>query len=177
MPGTMKFVVDCMLGKLAKWLKILGFDTIYLNKAEDRDLLLIGRRQQRVLLTKDNRLLAAAKDIRSLFIESDDWPEQLGQVLDTYKLADSVRPHSRCLACNVELKSIPKKAARNLVTPFVLEKASSFAICPSCERVYWPGTHFHSMDTKVGEILREAEARGQQSRRKKGEPGRSSKTT
>ncbi|HUU37381.1 MAG TPA: Mut7-C RNAse domain-containing protein, partial [Candidatus Desulfaltia sp.] len=105
----MKFVVDCMLGKLAKWLKILGFDTVYLNKAEDRDLLLIARRQQRTLLTKDHGLLEAAKDVRSLFIESDDWPEQLAQVLDTYKLGDAVRPHSRCLSCNVELKIIPKR--------------------------------------------------------------------
>ncbi|MFZ2055191.1 MAG: Mut7-C RNAse domain-containing protein [Candidatus Aminicenantales bacterium] len=172
----MKFVVDCMLGKLAKWLKILGFDTVYLNKVEDRDLLLIARRQQRILLTKDHRLLEAATDIRSLFIESDDWPEQLAQVLGTYKLGDAVRPHSRCLRCNVELKIIPKKTARNLVTPFVLERASSFAICPSCERVYWPGTHFRSMDMKIGEILRKAGSRGRPRKRKKEDPERSSKT-
>jgi len=171
----MKFVVDCMLGKLAKWLKILGFDTVYLNKAEDRDLLLIARRQQRTLLTKDHGLLEAAKDVRSLFIESDDWPEQLAQVLDTYKLGDAVRPHSRCLSCNVELKIIPKRTARNLVTPFVLERASSFAICPSCERIYWPGTHFRSMDLKIGAILRKAGIRRQPRKRKKDGPERVSK--
>jgi uncharacterized protein with PIN domain len=171
----MKFVVDCMLGKLAKWLRILGFDTVYLNKAEDRDLLLIARRQQRILLTKDLGLLQAAKDIRSLFIESDDWPEQLGQVLVAYNLGDSVRPHSRCLTCNVKLKTIPKQTARNLVTPFVLERASSFAVCPSCERVYWPGTHFRSMDAKIGEILEKARIRRQPGPKKKDAPGRPSK--
>jgi uncharacterized protein with PIN domain len=171
----MKFVVDCMLGKLAKWLKILGFDTVYMNKAEDRELLSIARRQQRTLLTKDHGLLEAAKDVRSLFIESDDWPEQLVQVLANFKLGDSVRPHSRCLDCNVELKIIPKKTARNLVTPFILERASSFAICPSCERIYWPGTHFQSMDAKIGGILRKTRARRQSRPRKKDGPGRSSK--
>jgi hypothetical protein len=162
----MKFVADCMLGKLAKWLRILGFDTVYLNKAEDLDLLQIARRQRRALLTKDHALLEAAKDVRSLFIESDDWPDQLVQVLDTYRLRNSVRPHSRCLACNVNLKIIPKKTARNLVTPFVLEKASSFAICPSCERVYWPGTHFRDMDATIERILRKGEARRKYGKRK-----------
>jgi uncharacterized protein with PIN domain len=164
-----------MLGKLAKWLKILGFDTVYLNKAEDRDLLLIARRQHRVLLSKDQRLIEAAKNVRTLFIESDDWPEQLRQVLVTCALADSVRPHSRCLACNVELRQIPKKAAKNLVTPFVLEKGSSFAVCPSCERVYWPGTHFHSMDTKIREILRKPGIRKQVKHKDRAGPGRPSK--
>ncbi len=171
----MKFVVDCMLGKLAKWLKILGFDTVYLNKAEDSDLLRIARSERRTLLTKDHGLLAAAKGVRSLFVGSDDWPGQLVQVLDAYGLRGAVRPHSRCLACNVELKRIPKSAARNLVTPFVLERSASFAICPSCERVYWPGTHFHSMDGRIEGILRGPETPGRSGKKKRSGPGRSSK--
>jgi hypothetical protein len=171
----MKFVADCMLGKLAKWLKILGFDTLYLNKAEDRDLLLIARRQRRTLLTKDHRLLEAAKSVRSLFIQSDDWPEQLQQVLVTFNLGGSVRPHSRCLACNVKLKPIPRKAAKNMVTPFILEKASCFAVCPSCERVYWPGTHFRSMDATIRRILRKAGSRSRTGQEDKNEMGRPSK--
>jgi uncharacterized protein with PIN domain len=173
----MKFVVDCMLGKLAKWLKILGFDTVYLNKAEDRDLLQIARRQRRILLTKDHGLLEAAKNVRSLFVKSDDWPEQLVQVLDTYGLREAVRPHSRCLGCNLKLKVIPKSSARNLVTPFVLERSASFAICPACERVYWPGTHFQSMDRRIEGILQRAEYQKPPGKRRKKSPGRSSKKT
>jgi uncharacterized protein with PIN domain len=154
MPGAMKFIVDCMLGKLAKWLRILGFDAVYLNKAEDRDLLLLARREKRILLTKDQELLLAAAGLPSLFIESDNWQEQLAQVLDAYRLRDRAKPHSRCLACNIELKRIPKRLARNLVTPFVFEQATSFAICPSCGRVFWPGTHFEDMDLKIARILR-----------------------
>jgi uncharacterized protein with PIN domain len=171
----MKFVVDCMLGKLAKWLMILGFDTVYLNKAEDSDLLDIARRQRRTLLTKDHDLLEAAGSVRSLFIESDDWPEQVVQVLDIFRLRDAVRPHSRCLSCNVKLKPIPKKAARNLVTPFVLQKASSFAVCPSCERVYWPGTHFDGMAARIGVLLRKEGDKGKPGPAKSMTPAGSSK--
>ena len=155
----MKFVVDCMLGKLAKWLKILGFDTVYLNKVEDSDLLLLARREKRVLLTKDQELLLAASGHPCLFIESDIWQEQVAQVLDAFRLRDRARPHSRCLACNIKLKRIPKRLARNLVTPFVFERAPSFAICPSCGRVFWPGTHFQDMDRKVDRILRPRQKR------------------
>lgn len=150
----MKFVVDCMLGKLAKWLRILGFDTVYLNKAEDRELLRLARREKRVLLTKDHGLLQAARGFPRLFIESDDWRQQLVQVLDAYKLRGRARPHSRCLRCNVELKRLPKRLAKNLVAPFVYERSRSFAICPSCGRVYWPGSHFEDMELKVAGICR-----------------------
>jgi len=154
MVWAMKFIVDCMLGKLAKWLKILGFDAVYLNKAEDRDLLVLARREKGVLLTKDRELLVAAVGLPTLFIESEDWQKQLAQVLDAFKLRKRARPHSRCLLCNVELKRIPRSRARNLVTPFVFERTPSFAICPSCGRVFWPGTHFQDMDLKIARILR-----------------------
>jgi len=150
----MKFIVDCMLGKLAKWLKILGFDTVYLNRAEDSELLILARREKRVLLTKDQELLQAATGLQSLFVESDDWQEQVTQVLDAFRLRNRAEPYSRCLACNVALKGIPKRRARNLVTPFVYGRAVSFAICPSCGRVFWPGTHFEDMDLKIAGIMR-----------------------
>ena len=153
MPGEMKFVVDCMLGKLAKWLKILGFDAVFVNEAEDRELLHLARREKRILLTKDYELFAAAARLPRLFIESEDWPEQVAQVLEAFRLRPWARPHSRCLACNVELKKIPRRLARNLVAPFVFERAASFAICPECGRVFWPGTHFEDMDRKIARIL------------------------
>ena len=157
---AMKFVADCMLGKLAKWLKVLGFDVIYLNRASDAELLRLARRDKRTLLTRDHPLLESAKNIRSLLIASEDWPAQLAQVLDAFKLRSAIKPCSRCLACNVPLESLPKKKARNLVTPFIYEQASSFAVCPSCGRVFWPGTHYKDMDSKIETILRKKRAPG-----------------
>jgi hypothetical protein len=148
-----------MLGKLGKWLRILGFDALYTNKAEDRDLLLLARRENRVLLTKDHELLRSAADLPRLFVESDSWPEQLIQVLDAFKLKGKAKLHSRCLACNVGLRRIPKKSARNLVPPFVFARASSFAACPACGRIFWPGTHFRDMDRTIDRILGKKKAR------------------
>ena len=150
----MTFLVDCMLGKLAKWLKILGFDTVYFSRAEDDDLLALARREDRVLLSRDHALLGRAKGLSKLLIEKETWPDQIRQVLEHFDLFDSVRPYTRCLECNVALKALSKAEAANIVVPFVLEHADSFALCPSCGRVYWPGTHFEAMKDQIEEILK-----------------------
>jgi len=150
----MTFVADCMLGRLAKWLKILGFDVLFYSKAEDRDLVEIARREGRVLLTRDSGLIEkAGKRPDRLFIRSDGWEDQVVQVLDEYGLWDGVRPNSRCIECNRALKPLGKDRARNLVTPYVLEHASSFALCPGCGRVFWQGTHFGDMERKIAALL------------------------
>jgi uncharacterized protein len=153
------FVADCMLGRLAKWLKILGFDVAYFSKAEDRALAALARREGRVLLTRDAGLIErTARRPGRLFIRSQDWEEQVLQVLDDLALWDEVRPNTRCLPCNLPLKPLSRERARNLVTPFVAEQADSFAVCPSCDRVFWHGTHFGDMERKIAKLL---ERRGQ----------------
>lgn len=149
----MKFIVDCMLGKLAKWLKILGFDTLYFSKIEDSELLTLAKKEVRTLLSRDNALLQKSRSIPTLFIKSEDWKSQLKQVLDDFKLWQEVRPYSRCIECNFELKDLSKRRAKNLVTPFVYERAKSFALCPCCGRVFWKGTHQQDMEHKIKEIL------------------------
>lgn len=151
--SRMKFIVDCMLGKLAKWMKILGFDVLYFSKIEDIELVSRARKEARILLSRDHALLARARDLKKLFIESEAWEDQVHQVADFFCLWDEMKPYSRCLECNVGLKPLAKSQAANLVAPFVLEKADSFAICPACGRVFWPGTHFEEMESKVSEIL------------------------
>jgi uncharacterized protein with PIN domain len=148
------FVADCMLGRLAKWLKILGFDVLYFSKAEDGELVALARREGRILLTRDSGLIEkAAKRPNRLFVRSDDWQDQVVQVLDELALWDEVRPNSRCLECNRALKPLEKERARNLVTPYVLEHAASFAMCPECGRVFWQGTHYGDMERKIAKLL------------------------
>jgi len=150
----MKFIVDCMLGKLAKWLKILGFDVIYFKKIEDKELLSLAQKESRTLLTRDNEMIGKAKGIKCLFIESGEWRQQIEQVLENFNLWQKIRPYSRCIDCNLELKNIPKNRAKNLITPFVYERAKSFALCPGCGRVFWKGSHYQDMEFKIENILK-----------------------
>jgi len=150
----MEFIVDCMLGKSAKWLKILGFDVLFFNKIEDKDLLDIAKKESRILLSRDTELIERAYPVKSLFIESDDWREQVEQVLEELNLWEQVKPLSRCIECNDKLNDLPKKRAKNLVAPFVYEQVNSFSICPGCGRVFWKGTHHKDMELKIKEILR-----------------------
>ena len=150
----MTFVADCMLGRLAKWLRILGFDVVYLSKAEDSELVAIARNENRVLLTRDTGLIErTSKRPNRLFIRSDDWEDQVVQVLDEFDLWDQVRANTRCIACNLPLKPIPRERARNLVTPWISEHASSFALCSGCDRVFWQGTHYGDMERKIERLL------------------------
>ena len=149
----MKFIVDCMLGKLAKWLKILGFDTLYFSMIEDSDFLRLAKEEERVILTRDTGLIKKSGRMKKLFIESENWKIQVRQVLDAFNLWEKASPNSRCIECNVQLKDLPKRKARNLVTPFVYEHAESFALCPNCQRIFWQGTHFQDMEYKIQEIL------------------------
>jgi uncharacterized protein with PIN domain len=150
----MKFVVDCMLGKLAKWLKILGFDALFFSKITDDELLAIAEKEDRVLLTRDTGLIRQAKNTQTLFLESEEWPNQVRQVLERFDLWQSVKPHTRCIDCNVDLKDLSRENAKNLVTSFVFEHADSFALCPGCGRVFWRGSHFKDMEAQIEQILK-----------------------
>ncbi len=148
----MTFVVDCMLGKLSKWLRILGFDTLYDSSADDDRLLAEARRDGRVLLSRDTGLLARAGKLPKLAVKSESWPEQVEQVLDAFDLWSAMAPYTRCLDCNVRLRSLSREAARNLVPAHVADGAEEFALCPSCGRVFWPGTHYRAMEEKLSRL-------------------------
>ncbi|HUM35188.1 MAG TPA: Mut7-C RNAse domain-containing protein [Candidatus Saccharicenans sp.] len=153
------FIADCMVGKLARWLRLLGFDVSYYSKIEDAKLIELAANENRIILTRDHELINKIKKIESLrdkflLIESERWEEQVEQVLDHFKLRDKIKPNSRCLDCNAELKSLSKDRARNLVPPFVYEQSSSFALCPVCGRIFWKGTHFRDMENKLRRFTR-----------------------
>jgi len=150
----MKFAVDCMLGKLAKWLRILGFDAVFFSKIEDDDLISIAEGEGRIILTRDTGLIEKADDARTLFIRSEAWREQVLQVLDELDIWKAAIPYSRCVECNAVLKSLPKERAINLVSPFVYEQSEAFALCPGCGRVFWKGSHFENMNETLDDILK-----------------------
>lgn len=155
----MKFIADYMVGKLARWLRLLGFDVVYHVKIEDDKLIELARKEHRTILTRDHELIKKASRIKSLqkktlLIESQRWEEQVEQVLDHFDLRKKIDPNSRCLVCNTRLKILPRTRARNLVPPFVYEQADSFALCPDCSRIFWKGTHFRDMEKKLARFLK-----------------------
>ncbi len=148
----MKFLADAMLGRLAKWLRILGYDTAYFSQIEDSELVRIARAEGRMLLTRD-RELARRKGFSCLLIESDRFEEQMRQLLRDLDL-DVDSSSSRCARCNTALRPVGKEEVEERVPPYVLRRHEHFSLCPRCDKVYWRGTHWQRMWQRVDEIRR-----------------------
>ena len=138
------FIADVMVGKLARWLRVLGFDVLYSNKYEDDEIIRISDAESRLILTRDVALAARRPKTQSLFIESGDYKEQVRQVVESLHLGE-FKTFSRCLECNARLEEMAKEAAFERVPPFVYLTQERFARCPSCDRIYWRGTHTQDM--------------------------------
>jgi len=145
-----RFLADGMLGSLAKWLRILGYDTTYYPHLEDNEIARLARAEDRVLLTRDTGLLRR-KGLHSLFVESELLEQQLAQVLQDLDLQDE-QPFSRCPVCNTMLEDVPKHEAWGQVPPYVFQTQQAFRLCPACDRFYWRGTHWRRMLQKVKEL-------------------------
>lgn len=141
-----KFLATSELGRLAKWLRILGYDVLSLpSSAERRTIVLESLKQERVILTRDSRL-SRYGGVRTLKIKSEDFREQLKQVRKELALkAEEEDLFSRCVVCNTELESIEKKKVKARVPAHVYETQEQFAGCKKCKRVYWAGTHWGNM--------------------------------
>ena len=144
----MRFVVDAMFGTLAKWLRILGFDTIFARDLADSEIMALADREDRILITRDKEL--AGRSDNSLFLNSDVLDEQIAQVLERYP-ADEGRTLTRCLECNGLLVPVEKAEVRN-VPDAVLEREDEFSKCPNCGRFYWPATHWENMMERIAEL-------------------------
>lgn len=147
----LRLLADGMLGRLARWLRLLGYDTAYENDADDLELARRARAEGRVLLTRD-RSLAARRGLRTLLIESERVQEQVRQVVET--LGPPSNPAlSRCSLCNVPLEPATPRQVADRVPPYVLQTQKRFGICPACGRVYWAGTHLEHMKRYLGKSL------------------------
>ncbi|MGE5809609.1 MAG: Mut7-C RNAse domain-containing protein [Nitrospirota bacterium] len=144
----MKFIADVMLGRLAKRLRLLGYDVLYDPALDDNDIVRLSLEQRRVILTRDATLAARPLASNHLFVRSDHVEEQLEQVL-TISPRDA-SPLTRCSLCNEPLASMTRQEARDLVPPYVFEKNETFQQCTICGRVYWEGTHVWRMIGRAG---------------------------
>ncbi len=137
-----RFVADAMLGRLARWLRLLGWDVLYDPHRDDRELARIAAREDRVLLTRDRGLLARRIVRRGLLVRHDDVGAQLAQVLAELGLRpDPARAWTRCSVCNTPTEDVPKESVRDRVPAYTFATHERFRLCPGCGRVYWPGSH------------------------------------
>jgi hypothetical protein len=148
----MKFIVTEELGRLAKWLRILGFDTVYFPKGEKRDLVLRSLREDRVILTRDSRM-SRFTGIRHLHIDTDFVEEQLEQAIRELNLEiDREQLFSICVVCNEPLEEAPRNSVKDKVAPYVFETQKVFMRCGRCGRTYWKGTHWALAQKFLGKL-------------------------
>jgi uncharacterized protein with PIN domain len=148
--GELKFAADRMLGRLARWLRVLGLDVIYGPHLTGYGLIRAARQEQRLILTRDRRL-KQKQPPKFILIESDHYPEQLRQVIQECGLIVGAALFTRCLECNAVLQLQAKQSVEKTVPPYVFATQESFSWCPKCHRVYWPATHHERM---LGELRR-----------------------
>lgn len=147
---THRFAVDKMLGRLATWLRLIGCDTTYGSHLAGSSLIRHARTEARTILTRDHRVLRAATGLSVLFIASNDFRQQLCQVIHACHLDPFAALFTRCTACNTPVAVVLKAQVEDQVPAYVFATHEGFARCPSCHRIYWPGTH----DDRVREQLR-----------------------
>ncbi len=147
------FAADSSLGKLAKWLRILGFDALYVAGRPGKSLFSFAK-EKRVLLTRSTALLNENPGFDLIFIRPDNPKEQVRQVVrETHISFSDIRPFSRCIRCNLPLAEMARQDARGQVPEYVYETATYFRRCPGCRRVYWPGTHSERAAGRIRELF------------------------
>ncbi len=149
-----RFVADVMLGRLAKWLRIAGFDVLYSNRFTDDQLVDLSAGEARILLTRDTRLLVRKAVRQFIFLQGETVQDQIRQIFAITRTSDLPGLLTRCLACNEVLNEVPRESVRATVPPYVFETQRQFKTCPKCRKIYWPGTHRQSVVRTLEALLR-----------------------
>ncbi len=151
-----KFIVDNNVGKLAKWLRIMGYDTLFFNGSNDSRMVAVALAEGRVLITKDTQIMKRGVitrgQLKAILIQSDQPEQQMQQVVANLNLDCCFKPFSVCLECNKPLEEKSKEQSKDLVPPYVFRTQNQFMECPSCHRIYWRGTHWQRMKEKLNKF-------------------------
>jgi uncharacterized protein with PIN domain len=157
MADTTKFIVDHNVGKLVKWLRLMGYDTRFFDGSDDSELVAMAQAEGRVILSRDTQIMKrrviTSGELKAVLIESDQPERQIHQVIDTLGLDCRFRPFALCLECNQPLVERSKEEVKELVPPYVFKTQSQFMQCPDCQRIYWRGTHWQAMTKRLNKFV------------------------
>jgi hypothetical protein len=155
-----RFIVDSNVGKLAKWLRMMGYDTVFINSIDDDELIRIALKEERVLLTKDTQIMkrrvVTSGELRTILVREDNPKEQLLRVVKALNLDCQVRQFTRCLECNHNLEPRSREEVKGLVPPYVFRTQTQYMQCPRCCRIYWRGTHWQRMRAELEKLVEKA---------------------
>jgi len=152
-----RFIADAHLGGLAKYLRMLGFDTLYDNGFTDVQVARISAADQRIVLTRDRALLMHKLIDHGCYVRGIRPRQQLQEIISRLDLYRAIKPFSRCLRCNRELDPVEKEAIHDRLPSRSAPFYSRFWICNECGRIYWEGSHWRRMEQVIGELVRKAE--------------------
>ncbi len=156
--NNLKFIVDNNTGKPVKWLRMMGYDTLFFNGSDDSHMVATALKEGRVILTRDTQIMKrrviTSGQLKAVFIKSDKPEQQMQQVIDTLDLDCQFRPFTLCLECNQPLQEKSKQEIKDLVPPYVFQTQEQYMECPACHRIYWRGTHWQAMTGKLEQLVK-----------------------
>jgi uncharacterized protein len=152
LPSPPRFILDSHLGRLATYLRLLGFDTLYRNDYDDEELAELSYQEQRILLTRDRRLLMRKLVVHGYCLRTKESRQQLEAVLRRYNLWSAIQPWQRCLRCNGRLLPVSKEAIIDRLEPKTKLYYDEFHQCQSCGQIYWQGSHYQRLQRFIAAI-------------------------
>ena len=150
-----RFILDNHLGRLTAYLRMSGFDCLYRNDYADEELAETAQREDRILLSRDRRLLMRKAVLHGYCLRSLDSLEQLTEVVQRFELTRQIKPFHRCLRCNHALESVAKETILDRLEPLTQLYFDEFQICPACKQIYWKGSHYERMEKLIEQIIKD----------------------
>jgi uncharacterized protein len=152
----LKFIVDHNVGKLARWLRMMGYDSLFFTGADDSDMVRQALAEGRILLTRDTeiekRRVVSTGQLRLVLFKTESPEEQLRQLLKEFDLVTAACPFTLCLECNRLLVERSCAEVKDRVPPYVYSTQAEYRECQQCHRIYWRGTHWQAMRRKLNEL-------------------------
>ena len=143
------------LGKLARYLRMLGFDALNDRSHSDKEIIRLSAQDRRIILTRDQNLLKHRTVTHGYWLRATDPFEQVTEILHRFDLISRLSPFTRCMDCNGLINTVDKKDILNLVPPRTVKYYSEFYQCASCKKIYWPGSHYQRMHEKIERLKRD----------------------